>query len=344
MPVGKQPPRPSVLILARLITAVVGLAGAEGVLWFGGYPDWWRMDPILGSGGPEYQSDADLGWKARPGSYDLVWADGSSSHSFHYTNWSGGRRATSLREPPRDSNLSQVLFFGDSYIQGYGLSDAETLPWIVQKRHPEVQVSNYGAGLYGTYQSYLAMKKQVRQPASVYYLFNAFHEDRNAGSPSFLRIMKHPPPGWFYPYAGMSGGDIQGGSSTGEVVWPLSRHLRTVALAQDYGLIIGSYPRRRVKRQTTETLLVKMDETVRAASGKFKVILFDLSPKERQEYRAFLDSQRVAYIDCDQPERLDPKLRLRDQQHPTGALNALLAEWIEPVAGATPQTLSGKFQ
>ncbi len=339
------PPRRSVLILARLITAIVGLAGAEGVLWFGGYPDWWRMDPILGSGGPEYQSDADLGWKARPGSYDLVWADGSSSgHPFHYTNWSEGRRATSERDPAQQvSNRPKILFFGDSYIQGYGLSDDETLPWIVQKRHPEFQVSNFGAGLYGTYQSYLAMKKQVHQPATVYYLFNAFHEDRNAGSPSFLRIMKHPPAGWFYPYAGMSGGEIQGGSSPGEVVWPLSRHLRTVALAQDYGLIIGSYPRRRVKRQTTEALLVKMDETVRAASGRFKVILFDMSPKERQEYRAFLDSQRVAYIDCDQPERLDPKLRLRDQQHPTARLNALLAEWIEPV-GPAESTMSGNIR
>src|SRR5579864_1987048 len=50
------PPPRSVLILARVITAIVGLAGAEGVLWFGGYPDWWRMDPILASGGPAYPS------------------------------------------------------------------------------------------------------------------------------------------------------------------------------------------------------------------------------------------------------------------------------------------------
>ena len=34
----------SVLIAARLITAVVSLAGAEAMLWFGGYPRWWAMD------------------------------------------------------------------------------------------------------------------------------------------------------------------------------------------------------------------------------------------------------------------------------------------------------------
>ena len=153
-------PKRSVLIAARIITAVVSLAGAEGVLWFGGYPNWWRMDPAWSGGSPEYEADSDLGWRARQGDFNLVWANGSDmSHPFHYGNWSQRRRATAEREPAAGSSLPKVWFFGDSFIQGYGLSDAETLPWIVQKRHPEFQVSNYGAGLYGTYQSYLAMKK-----------------------------------------------------------------------------------------------------------------------------------------------------------------------------------------
>jgi len=328
----KQAPKRSVLILARLITAIVGIAGAEGILWFGGYPNWWRLDPAWGGGSPEYESDANLGWRARQGQFDVVWSDGSDNgHPRHVTNWSEGRRATAEQEPPRNPTRPQILFFGDSYIEGYGLSDAETLPWIVQKRHPEAQVSNYGAGLYGTYQSYLAMKKQVHEPASVYYLFNAFHEDRNAGSPSFVRIMKDPPAGWFYPYVGLARGELQEGRSSGEVVWFLSRHLRFAALVQDYDLIIKSYLRVRVKRKATQALLVKMNDVVRSASGKFSVLLFDLDPTERQQYRSFLDSQHIAYVDCDWPERMDPKLRLSDRQHPTAQLNALLAERMEPV-------------
>jgi len=100
----------------------------------------------------------------------MLWADGSDpNHPFHTTNWSNGRRATSEQEPsPGDSSKRRADFFGDSFIQGYGLSNADTLPWIVQQRHPELQVSNYGAGLYGTHQSYLSMKKWVKEPASVY--------------------------------------------------------------------------------------------------------------------------------------------------------------------------------
>lgn len=334
-------PRRSVLVAARIITAVVSLAGAEAVLWLGGYPNWWGMDPAWGGGAPECEANADLGWSARQGRFNLVWTGGSdTSHPFVYTNWSGGRRATSAVEPSNAGRQPQVMFFGDSYIQGYGLSDAETLPWMVQKRHPEVQVSNFGVGLYGTYQSYLAMKKWVHEPASVYYLFNWFHEDRNVASPSFLRVSKNPPPGWFYPYAEFSGGKLEGGRSPGEVVWPLSRHFRTVALVQDYTLLAKSYLRSRDKRRITEALLAKMNETTLAAGAKLTILLFDLDDKDRRDYRSFLESQHISFIDCDRPERKDSSLRLSDGQHPTAKLNELVAQWIEPVAAGPARVLS----
>jgi hypothetical protein len=336
------PPRRSVLIAARAITAVVSLAGAEGVLWLGGYPQWWGLDPAFGGVHPEYNCDPDLGWSPREGTFNLSFPP--DPRLFRYTNWSGGRRATAEHAPPREIPARpQVLFFGDSFIQGFGLSDPETLPWIVQRRHPELAVSNYGAGLYGTYQSYLAMQRAVHGPAAVYYLFNWFHEERNAGDPSFLRIMKPSPPGCFYPYAQVSGDRLESGRSAGDVVWDLSRHVRLVALVQEYKQIFESYGRVRVKRQTTERLLVEMNRLVNAQGGGFTVILFDLPAKDRPAYRRFLDEQHIAYVDCDRPERNDPKLRQPDQ-HPTKALNELLAGWIEPIRVESAQTVAEQTQ
>jgi hypothetical protein len=244
--------------------------------------------------------------------------------------------------PPGVPASRQVLFFGDSFIQGYGLSDPETLPWIVQQRHPELAVSNYGVGLYGTYQSYLAMKRSVHGPAAVYYLFNEFHEERNAGDPSFLRIMKPSPPGCFYPYVQVSGDRLEGGRSDGDVVWFLSRHVRLVAMVQEYKQIFESHWRVRVKRQTTQRLLVEMNRLVNAQGGKFTVILFDMDAKDRPDYRRFLEAQHIAYVDCEHPELHDPKLRQPDQ-HPSKALNQLLAEWIEPIRAESAQTVSVKY-
>ncbi len=328
MPPPAQPKR-SVLIAARLITAIVSIAGAEGMLWFGGYPRWWSMDAPWGGPSPQYACDADLGWSAREGRYDLVWPEHQGVS--HYTNWSGGRRATSEVEPALNiRNRPQVMFFGDSFIQGYQLSDWETLPWIVQKRHPEVQVSNFGAGDFGTYQCYLAMKKWVHGPVSVYHLFNGFHEGRNAADPNWLRINRKLPAGCSYPYAELSGNDLRDRQSEGNLVWFLSHKLRTVALVQDYADIFESYRRVHNKRRLTETLLVKMDEIARGQGGKFTVLLFDMTPEERKDYRNFLSSRHIAFVDCDHPELRDKKLRLADG-HPSGALHELVAKWIEPL-------------
>lgn len=310
------------------------------MLWFAGYPSWWALGTNWGGAAAEYECDPDLGWKAREGNFDLVWPD--RPNGAHYTNWSAGRRATAQQESAQyTGGRPQVLFFGDSYVQGYELSDAETLPWIVQNRHPELRVSNFGAGNYSTYQAYLAMRKRLHGASSVYYLFSTFLEARNAADPSWLRIYKKPPPGCFYPYAELSGGELQPRRSEGDLVWPLSRRFRLVAMAQEYKEIAESYLRVRYKRKLTETLLVKMNEAVHAEGGKFAVILFDLAPVERAEYRAFLQSQRISFIDCDRPEMKDKKLRLPDG-HPDHGLNELVAQWIEPLSVVADQTVAQK--
>lgn len=341
MQTPKQPKR-SVLILARLLSLAIGLAGAEGVLWFGGYPGWWRGLQVSGDAS-EYAPDLDLGWKNRQGQFNLV--DPQRHMPFQYTNWSRGRRATADHEPVADAPTTpRALFFGDSYVQGYGLSNRETLAWMVQQKHPDVAVSNFGTADYGTYQCYLAIAKYVRGPASVFYLFNGFHEQRNIADPDWLRIFKQPPHGLFYPYAVLSDGALREERSGGEMVWPLSRYLRTAALAQDYYQRFTNYPRARHKRELTETLLTKMNDTVLAAGGKFTVILFDLTTDQRRDYRAFVQSHGIRFVDCDHPEMDDKRLRLPDG-HPSEPLNRLLAQWIEPLplAGEGNNERAGKL-
>ena len=123
----KTPPRRAVLVIARLVTVVVSLAGAEAMLWFAGYPSWWALGTNWGGAAAEYECDPDLGWKARAGQFDLVWPD--RPHGAHYTNWNAGRRATAERESAQDTGgRPQVLFFGDSYVQGYGSPTRKLCP------------------------------------------------------------------------------------------------------------------------------------------------------------------------------------------------------------------------
>jgi hypothetical protein len=321
-------PRRSIVIAARLIALTIGLAGAEGILWFGGYPSWWQTLHISRDDS-EYAPDPDLGWKNREGQFDLV--DPQRNSPFRYTNWSQGRRATADREPAQASpNTPRVLFFGDSYVQGFGLSNQQTLAWMVQKTHPELVVSNFGTADYGTYQSYLAIAKHVRGPCSVFYLFNGFHEGRNVAEPDWVRILTPTPPGLFFPYADLADGTLRAQKSRGEMVWPVSRWLRLAALAEDYTTRIASYSRMRNKRAITQALLAKMNDTVLSAGGNFTVILFDMTPEQRHDYREFARSRGIRFVDCDHPEMNDKRLRLPDG-HPNEQLNRLLAQWIEPL-------------
>lgn len=319
----KQPGR-SVVVAARLIALTIGLAGAEGVLWFGGYPVWWQTLHISRDDSA-YAPDPDLGWKNREGQFDLE--DSRRNSIFRYTNWSQGRRATADREP---SNMPSVLFFGDSYVQGYGLSNQQTFAWMVQASHPELAIANFGTADYGTYQSYIAITKHACGPCSVFYLFNSFHEGRNVAEPDWVRTVKQAPPGLFFPYAELAGGTVRPETSRGEMVWPVSRWLRSAALAQDYYQRIASYPRMRNKRGVTEALLAKMNETVRAAGGRFTVIFFDMTPDQRRDYLEFARSRSIRFVDCDHPEMTDKRFRLPDG-HPNEELNRLLAQWIEPL-------------
>lgn len=329
METSKRPKR-AIVVAARLISLSIGLAGAEGVLWLGNYPAWWQAFQISRDDS-EYAPDPELGWKNREGQFDML--DPGRRSLFHFTNWSQGRRATADREPaqnPENAPSNRVLFFGDSYVQGYGLSNPQTFAWIVQKNHPELAISNFGTADYGTYQSYLGIAKLVRGPCSVFYLFNSFHEGRNVADPDWVRIVKQPPPGLFFPYVDLEGAMLRTHESRGEMVWPISRWLRTAALVQDYYLRVASYPRVRNKRGVTEELLAKMNETVRAAGGKFTLILFEMTPDQRRDYREFARSHGISFVDCDRPEMKDKRLRLPDG-HPNAELNRLLAQWLEPL-------------
>ncbi len=331
----KPPPKRSVLILARTITAFVSIALSEGMLWTLGYPPWRNQQINAGDAASEYQADPETGWINRTGAWDMAAADRSP---FRYTNWTQGRRATSNNPPAPDDARPSMIFVGDSYTYGYGLGDADTFTWRLQQNHPELQVSNYGTPDYGTYQSYIAMGRAldgVRAGASVYYLFNGFHESRNVADPSWIRVRHYPGNGVFFPYAVLNDGALEGRRTNGDAIWRLSYVLRTVAMAEEYYEMAEAWTRVHDKRAVTQAILIRMEHLAQLSGAKFTVLLFDLDPKDRPVYRAFLSSHRIAFIDCDRPELKDRNYRLSDG-HPDAKMTELLAQWIDAGTASSP--------
>ncbi len=323
------------MILARTITALVSIALAEGLLALLGYPPWRAQQISSADVKSEYQPDPELGWINREGQYNMAGSDGTH---FRYTNWKQGRRATSenpAENPaPADDARPRMIVVGDSYAYGYGLGDADTFAWRLQQNHPELQVSNYGTPGYGTYQSYIAMGRALdcKPPnPSVLYLLNGFHESRNVADPSWIRVVRHPDNGVFFPYAVLSNDALEGRRSDGDTIWSLSHKLRTVAMAEEYYEMAEAWKRVHNQRAVTQAILIRMEHAAQLSGAKFTVVLFDLEPKDRQVYRQFLNARNIAFIDSDHPELKDKIYRLPDG-HPNAKLNELLARWIDPDA------------
>lgn len=309
------------MVQKRAIVAFVTLAIAEGLLWMLDSPPW-RAHISSVQAGSAYLPDPDLGWVNRD-----------------------GRRATSQGEPDA-ATRPQVILVGDSYTYGSGLADADTFAWRLQQIHPDIQVSNYGTPDYGSYQSYLRMDRELAgmspdQSAStqVYYLFNAVHESRNVADPSWIRLLRHPDNGVFFPYAVLSDGALEGRQSSGDAIWRASRILRTAAMAEEYYEMAEAWTRTRNQREVTEAILIRMHHAAQLAHARFTVILFDLDAKDRLFYRNFLTSKNIAFLDCDHPELNDKSYRQPDG-NPNAKLNDLIAQWID-AGSASAQASTG---
>lgn len=127
-----------------------------------------------------FQPDSLLGFRGRPGLYHCQIGD---SLSFSITHDSAGFRSTGSRKT--SDPLPEIWIFGCSFTHGYGVDDHEAWPYIVQSRLPEYKVRNFGMTAYGTYQSFLLLKKLLKSgcvPNHVVYAYGTFHEQRNTAS------------------------------------------------------------------------------------------------------------------------------------------------------------------
>jgi hypothetical protein len=138
------------------------------------------MDIVIEPGGKYQVPDPVLGFRPLPGSYVGVF---DHRYVWHFTNLADTTRITRPLEtyvgPPRGPG---IWVFGCSFVQGWGLDDADTFPWKLQERFSGHDVVNFGVGGYGTLQSLLQFQRALHErpaPAVVVLAYAHFHDERN---------------------------------------------------------------------------------------------------------------------------------------------------------------------
>jgi hypothetical protein len=219
--------------------------------------------------------------------------------------------------------------------QGWTLSDDETYAWKLQERFSDLEVSNYGTGGYGTYQSLLLLERLLSNPgfapALVIYGLATFHEDRNVAGWYWLKLLSlYSHRGHIeVPYCDLdpATGWLRRHQPEAYPAWPLKRLLATVALAEEAFSRLESERRILQRRAVTEQLLLEMSGLCRKKGIPFLVALLVREPGAG-DYRAFLQESGVRYADCLHPKYGTPEFTAVRDGHPNELMNEFWASRI----------------
>jgi hypothetical protein len=319
-------------IIVLCLGVCVVLIGFELLLRVTGHAPWKykvldRHEPTV------HEPDSILGWRNKEGVYTVPpYVRGGEA--IHVTFLEHGRRATG---PRNHDAKKEVVILGDSFTQGWAISDAETYSWKLQQRYPSLKFYNYGTGGYGTYQSLLVLERELprlESPALVIYGFFSHNEVRNVADDGWLRILSsyskraHV----FLPYGSVDhDGRVVRHAPERYVALPFHENSATVAYIENLYMRMTAHGRGEYKRAVTEAILVEINRLCAKYNAKFIVTILNAEDDTRAHYKAFLERSRIPLIDCNYP--LTEQMRVPGEGHPNGHMNSLWAECIQEKLG-----------
>lgn len=292
----------------------------------------WRVPTLRPAdevAGTMFEEDRELGWRARPGRY-VQPPYAPEGTPITMTILPDGSRATA---PSRDpSPVGTILLVGDSFTLGWAVSDDETFAWKLQARWPKAAVVNRAWAGYGTLQSLVVLERALptmRPPILVLYGFITHHEDRNVASAAWLEMLAahSSTSNTSVPFATLGDGPtVVRHEPTSIPELPLRRHSALVRLVERTWLEGTAARRTADRRETTDRLLLAMQDVATRQGARFAVVLLTASQEGGEHYVDYLPAHGVDLVDCAIP--VVPALRVPGEIHPNGVLHGMYADCI----------------
>lgn len=162
----------------------------------------WRPDLVpfrVEPGGKLYEDDPILGFRLKPGYFDVFMANGTRVRTTHLPEHERvtGPAGSAAGRP-------EIWILGCSYTYGWSVPDEETYPWLAQNALPELRIRNLGVPGYNNVQSLLWMRQKIEEgerPQKVVLAYASFHDERNAGLRRWQKTLIRPRDGGLGPQA-----------------------------------------------------------------------------------------------------------------------------------------------
>jgi hypothetical protein len=171
--------------LASVLGLSAGLLSGEGFLRVLRGSPVPVLDIVIEPGGKTQVLDPVLGFRPIPGRYTITF---DHQDKWQLTNLPDTTRITRPLETADRHRGPGIWVFGCSFVQGWGLNDADTFSWKLQQRFPDYDVTNFGVGGYGTLQSLLQLQQALRErptPRVIILAYAHFHDERNTWTNSW---------------------------------------------------------------------------------------------------------------------------------------------------------------
>ena len=189
------------------------LAG-EAFLRFAGFEPWTiaSVGLVKTPSDSLFVADDELGYRVRHGNFEMSIG---GKIGFLISHDEDFRRVTRPRtESTIDYGKPQIWIFGCSHVHGWGVSNSESFPWLLQSEFSEYDIANFGVSGYSTLQSLMVLEKNLsksKPPELIILAYAKFHDQRNLANDYWLKAIstKDRLGGYRYPFLNDSTGEYR---------------------------------------------------------------------------------------------------------------------------------------
>ena len=275
--------------------------------------------------------DIDVGWINKPG-ISVSIEEGEALMSF----LSHGRRRSSGKDDLENKKLN-IMLVGGSNAQSYGVADKDTFAYLINQNTNNVKIDNFGTGGYGTVQSLILAKRNLKQfykkikPDLVILTFADSHFLRNVSDFSWMKNISDKNGFYVSPphYRFVNNNFIFQPFNTIEP-WFLETYSSILTSLHFIWIKYVTYDSKKESMKVTDFSITLLQKLAQQYGSKFLVlILEDYSGKSEQ----FFQEKKFNYLNCSGYERTDPKsYLLGGGSHPNNKFHKhfsdCLGEWI----------------
>jgi len=278
-----------------------------------------------------FKHDYELGWISKQGVYELTINDSKKSKiKFQIEN--RGNRYTGSYNLEKD----KIIFVGGSFTQGWGVNDHDTFPYLIQKKLNNFHIYNFAQSGYGGLQSLILLAREINNLQStklIIYGFIEHHEQRNTARSDWLKILlKYSKRGYEQipkvPYASIdSKNELVYHKPVSYIKFPLRDKLASVVLLENFYMKQSTRHRKKNQKKVTKKIFIELNKIAKKNNSNFLIVNLNSSNADSQkEYKNFLTSHNINYVDCNLLLKKD--LMVPNDFHPNAQAHFLYNECI----------------